>query len=377
MPELVEAVKAAVTNGCDDPMVKYLHARLVMQGEEHDTQQHAEAYRWVAEALGRSSRPPIRKYYAALRASEFSNIGSATAMAEVHHWRDAAKQFLTEVVKDKATPPVEVYEAWEEFFRSVPKNNKEHYELYLELEPVLFKNWPAEPTLYLLKGWLYCDYAWEARGSGWADSVTSGGWAGFEKRLEIAEQALDKAWKLDPTDARIARWMITVELGQGRGRDRMEQWFQRAMALNTNYYDACHAKLYYLEPKWYGSREDMFEFASECLRSDTWGANVPLIVLDAHDSVARSMDKSSQAEYWKRPEVWKDVKEAFEKFFRLNPGKTGWHHNYALYAYRAEQWDELNRQLKLLGPVNYSYFGGKEEFDKMVRLAKEHSPKAE
>src|ERR1019366_2698075 len=69
LPELVEAVKAAVTNGCDDPMVKYLHARLVMQGEEHDTQQHAEAYRWVAEALGRSSRPPIRKYYAALRAS--------------------------------------------------------------------------------------------------------------------------------------------------------------------------------------------------------------------------------------------------------------------------------------------------------------------
>ena len=30
----------------------------------------------------------------------------------------------------------------------------------------------------------------------------------------------------------------------------MELWFQRAMELNPNDYDACNYKLLYLEPKW-------------------------------------------------------------------------------------------------------------------------------
>ena len=91
LPRLVDAVKAAVTNGCDDAMVKYLHARFVVPGTEHDSQQHAEAFRSVAEALSRSPRAPIRKYYAALRGAELSNMGSAAAMPEVHHWRDEAR----------------------------------------------------------------------------------------------------------------------------------------------------------------------------------------------------------------------------------------------------------------------------------------------
>jgi hypothetical protein len=176
-----------------------------------------------------------------------------------------------------------------------------------------------------------------------------------------------------PRDERLARRMMMVELGQGRGRERMEPWFQRAMTLNTNYYDACYAKLFYLQPKWHGSEEAMLEFAGECLNSEQWGGHVPLIILDVHDLISQSLGHEARKNYWKRPEVWTDVNPAFEKFFRLNPQETGWHHNYALYAYRAEQWTELNKQLGLLGPVNYDYFGGKEEFDKMVRLAKEHS----
>jgi len=60
----------------------------------------------------------------------------------------------------------------------------------------------------------------------------------------------------------------------------------------------------------------------------------------------------------------------------LNPDASGYYHNYAWYAYRAEQWDKLNELIPKLGEVNYSFFGGKEEYDKMVQLAKEHSHSA-
>lgn len=48
---------------------------------------------------------------------------------------------------------------------------------------------------------------------------------------------------------------------------------------------------------------------------------------------------------------------------------------YAWYAYHAEQWNKLNELIPKLGTVNYKYFGGEDEFNKMLRLAKEHAEK--
>ena len=367
------AAKSAVTNGCDDPMIKYLYARFVPLPQNHTSQDHAELYRSAAEAMSQSERPPIRKFYAALRAAESFNLGSASTLSEVHKWRGEAKRFLIAVANDKETPAGEVYDAWDALLQSTPKNKVDHDDLYLALDPLVFKNWPSDPSLLLLKGQFYTDYAWEARGSGFANAVSNQGWQLFATRLEIAEAALNKAWKLNPQDARIARQMITVELCQGQGRPRMEQWFQRAMSLDPNYYDACYAKLHYLQPKWYGSSEDMLEFGGECVNSSKWGGHIPLILLDAHELISAPLDREARSKYFRRPEVWADLKQAFDKFFRFNPQETGWHHNYALYAYRAQQWVELNRELQLLGPVNYDYFGGKAEFDKIVQAAKEHS----
>jgi hypothetical protein len=156
----------------------------------------------------------------------------------------------------------------------------------------------------------------------------------------------------------------------------MEQWFQRAMALDPSDAVACSRKRYYLEPKWYGSAPEMLSFAHECVDSKVWRGRVPLTLVDAHESLARYIkDPKEREAYWKRAVVWKDIKNAFERFFTLNPDAQAYRHNYAKYAYRCEQWDDLNTQLKLLGEINYDYFGGKEAFEKMVRLAKEHARK--
>ncbi len=120
----------------------------------------------------------------------------------------------------------------------------------------------------------------------------------------------------------------------------------------------------------------MLVFGRECLNSDKWGWRVPLVLVDAHDAAAAYIrDAEARKAYWKQPKVWPELKASFEKFFRLNPDAVSWRHNYARYAYWCEQWDDLNRQLALMGPVNYSYFGGKEEYEKMVQLAKEHGGK--
>jgi hypothetical protein len=120
----------------------------------------------------------------------------------------------------------------------------------------------------------------------------------------------------------------------------------------------------------------MLEFGRECVTNQAWKGQIPLILLDAHKSIQRQyVDDSGKNDYWKQPEVWSDIKSAFDRFFELNPDAIGWYHNYAWYAYQAGQWDTLNEIIPKLGPINYSFFGGKDEFDKMVELAKVHAGK--
>jgi hypothetical protein len=376
--ELANFCRTAVDAGCDDPMIRYLYVRNEIGWYEKATPEVAEAYRSADEGLQQSQYSAIRKFYGSLRAAEALKAAAPNrnkTPPEVHHARRHAAASLREVVADKTTPIEEVYEACHGLMEATESNKPQYEEFYLAVRDALLRNWPKESLALLLEGDFHIQYAWHARGSGFADTVTKEGWKLFAKRLAIAEKALDKAWRLDPKNARIAIIQLTLELGQGRGRPRMEMWFQRAMELDANNYTACNRKLFYLEPKWYGSSKEMLQFGRECVASKKWGGRVPLILIDAHDAVARYIDKDKRHAYWEDPSVWPDIKGAFEKFFELNPDAISWRHNYAWYAYACGQWDDFNEQVQKMGEVNYAYFGGKEKFEEMVDYAREHATK--
>jgi hypothetical protein len=367
---------AAIRSGCKDPMIGYLNIRFYMS-QTNSPNAFASAFRNTADEMQQSSYPKIRKFYASLRAAEqlkFAAGDISNTPPEVHEYRRLAMTNLANALEDKFMPVGEVDDACNEMLDALEKNSKQSSDFYQLIEQPIFDNWPNESVSWLLKGRGYTQMAWSARGNSYAKTVTDDGWKLFNERLAIAEESLDHAWKLNPNDPRIAVKMIGVELGQGKGRDRMELWFNRAMELNTNYYDACYEKLYYLEPKWHGSIEEMLKFGHECVTNQSWGGRIPLILMDAHNSIQRQyIDASEKDDYWKRPDVWSDIKSAFDRFFELNPDETSWYHNYARYAYRAEQWEQLNELIPKLGSVNYAFFGGEDEFNIMVQLAKEHA----
>ncbi len=148
------------------------------------------------------------------------------------------------------------------------------------------------------------------------------------------------------------------------------------MEVNPNNYKACYNLLYFLLPRWYGSRETMVAFGRHCAESDKWGGTVPLILSDAHEMYNR-FDGPPDGSYWKRTDVWPDIKASFEKFFELNPKAHSWRHNYARYAWWCEQWDGLKEQLDLMGEnINYEYFGGRTAFGEMVKQCQEHQTKS-
>ncbi len=379
-PEIISNnAAAAIRAGCNDPMVDYLYVRFAMS-PTNNAKSFLEAYCRVASNIQATPYPPLRKFYAALRAVDqvpytygygTNNPAAQAANQEVMPLVGAN---LLPALDDKTMPAVEAFEACDAALTSMKGEGIPDYPTYVQaynaVEKPMFENWPDAYTTLLLKGEAYVQLAWAARGPGFANTVTDEGWRLFKERLVVAENALTNAWQMNPTDSRIADNMVDVELGQGGGRDRMELWFNRAMALNPNDYQACSRKLLYLMPKWYGSANDMLEFGRECATNLQWGANVPLILLDAHYFIDTMWtNETDQADYWKRPGVWPDVQMAYERFFQANPNATGRYYQYAFYAYKCEQWHQFLELIPKLGPVDYNYFGGKDQFDKMVQTA--------
>lgn len=363
----------AVDAGCDDPMIRYLYIRYCMN-QTNSAKAFGDAFCKVAQDINQSSYPSIRKFYASLRAVQqlYYTFGTNADRQTIGSVGGGIKNDLVSAIQDKTMPLDEVYDACSEGIEIYRGTQN----LYEEIEKPLFDRWPDRSKIWLLKGEAYIKKAWNARGGGYAYTVSDKGWEHFNERLATAEEALEHAWKLNPKDPEIAHQMMTVMLGQGGGRDRMELWFDRAMVLDPNDYDACSRKLYYLEPKWYGSREAMLDFGRECVQNTNWAGRVPLVLVDAHWNFCRGyIDKSEQTDYWKQPDVWADIKSAYDRFFQLNPNAVGYYEYYAWYAYQAGQWDILNELIPKLGPETYYRFGGKNEFDKIVQLAKEHANK--
>ncbi len=203
-----------------------------------------------------------------------------------------------------------------------------------------------------------------------ADKVPPEAWTNFFDKLAVAEEAYRKAWSLNPKDVRIPIEMIEMCVSQQKKRPEMELWFERAMALDTNNYDACMKKLRYLSPQWYGSPKDMVEFGRQCCASTNWGGRVPLTLVEAHYSLAGSRHGGT---YWRSPGVWPDVKASYEKFFELNPEATGYRSYYAYYAFVCGQWREFLDQIKIArnkDDLEFSLFGGEDELNKLLDEAK-------
>jgi len=371
-------VAAAVDAGCDDPMVRYLYIKNCMS-QTNSPKAFSDAFNEVEKKMQQSQYPPIRKFYAALRAfQQFTytyGYGSNVDYTVGYQLFNDAMSDLVTVINDKTTPPEEIYEAATEIIAQFPGNVAKFQGYYDQIGQPLFANWSDQAMPWILKGQAYVLLAWIYRGNGYADTITTDGQKGFEANLAVADKALNRAWELDPKDARIAVQMIGVELGQGQGRDRMELWFNRAMKDDPNDYDACSAKLNYILPKWYGSIDDMLAFGRECVTNTAWGGSVPLVLVDAHYDIASEYTNiTDQMNYYRQPEVWSDISSAYEQYFQSNPDNDGYIAYYARYAYYAKQWKKLDELLPKVKPEYYYLFGGTDGFAQVVELTKKNMP---
>ena len=199
-------------------------------------------------------------------------------------------------------------------------------------------------TADLLDGEFYVDDAWNARGSGYANTVTPQGWQSFGESLAQANQILSDLYAKHPENPKIAHVMMTVILGQQQPRDQMELWFQRGIQADPDNFQLYMQKRWYLLPRWYGSDQDVWNFGLECSKSDNWSAKIPMILAESITDAA-----TRDPRVYAQPEIWEPLEKIYRAYLDRYPNSVHYRSLFAKCAVNGEHWDVAGEQFKILG----------------------------
>jgi hypothetical protein len=118
--------------------------------------------------------------------------------------------------------------------------------------------------------------AWEARGTGLANTVMQRNWDIFHAHIKVAGFHFLKAWKLHPDHPEPLTELINIAMaGRGIVGESPRFWFERSVEAEFDYLAAYNYYRESLEPRWGGSRTQMLLFGRECLETERFDTEVP------------------------------------------------------------------------------------------------------
>jgi len=126
--------------------------------------------------------------------------------------------------------------------------------------PSYAKNHPQDARAQYLNGCYLVNKAWDARGSGYYDTVSESDAAKFHQHLDEAKDALQIAMKLDP-DMPDAYAEMLVILKGGGSRYEARELFDKAHIRFPNNIELHQNMLMLLTDRWGGSDAETIEFA--------------------------------------------------------------------------------------------------------------------
>lgn len=336
-----KALSDAVAAGCDDPLVQYFHLRAFFRDDMRLVP--LRDLRRVAQSMGESDYSPVWRAYVA----HDLLLALSAAKAPAAEVAAGDKQFWEAVGRAAADPDpvaqdhVVALAGLREGSARVRGGTREG--AYDEVAAALQKAGAPEYTRQVVRGRFLIHHAWDARGGGFADTVTAEGRRLMEERLTAAQAALTAAYERDPERPHAPTLMLLVCKGRNRPRPEMETWFERAMRADPDNFQACLSKLEYLQPKWHGTPEEYIGFAWQCVQT---GNGEGLLPYAAAANIAANVPLPArfppgyleQVEpYYAEHRVWQVLHAAMTSLDRLRPELRwvrGDHVRFALVAGR-------------------------------------------
>lgn len=105
------------------------------------------------------------------------------------------------------------------------------------------------------------NYAWKARGGGYANTVTPEGWALFRERIAKVRDILNAAEALEERDPYLCRRQIHLAVDMGGSKQEVERIVGRSLEIDPDYFATPVEAVRYFLPRWHGDRGDLEAFA--------------------------------------------------------------------------------------------------------------------
>ncbi len=173
---------------------------------------------------------------------------------------DALDKKLTESKQEKPSGHWLLDEFYETFSENDKAKDGEMDDEQYKQRIADLKSWmskkPQSTAARLALSETYIKYAWFARGSGYADTVTEDGWARYRERIETAKKVLDEDPKIKEKSPRAFDEYGTVALAQGMDKDKYLQLVDECHRLYPTYLDIDLNTCYFLLPRWHGEEQD-------------------------------------------------------------------------------------------------------------------------
>lgn len=139
----------------------------------------------------------------------------------------------------------------------------------------------GNPTGLLIRGIHAVTWAWEARGSGRASTVSAAAASTFFTRLVAAKEDLTEAAKRNPADAAPYAWLTKV--GRGMGNSTLAEESFAAGKKRSPGLRVLHSLMLQQKcAKWGGSDEEMFDFARRHAMDAPPGSGLQVLIAEAH-----------------------------------------------------------------------------------------------
>ena len=195
------------------------------------------------------------------------------------------------------------------------------------------------------------DEAWAARGGGYANTVTSQGWEGFNSHLVAARNNLTAAWSLQPGWPLAPERMITVALGDSDIKE-MRLWFNRTTTAQIDCPGAWSSLRWGLRPRWYGDEPSMLALGVSAINTGRFDTDVPRKYMDCINDVESEMELPAGRHIYGRADIWPNLKRMYDGYVSAPSqaaSRNGWRTSYAIVAYFAGEYDVAGTQLAALG----------------------------
>jgi hypothetical protein len=206
------------------------------------------------------------------------------------------------------------------------------WKMYLDM----LKQWvaakPESATARISLAQAYVGYAWQARGGGYADTVTEEGWELYGERIALAGARLAEAARLKQKCPYWYEVMQNVALAQGWDKSQARELMEQAVASEPSYYHYYREYAYFLQPKWYGKKGEVEAFAEE-ISDRVGGQEGEFLYFEIASLVACQCDSEKTA---LQNMTWPKIKRGYAALEQLYGVSNMKRNRFASMAFKAE-----------------------------------------